>query len=271
MAVNLVKNNKFKIILTDKNNQLVDIDYTINNTLLAEKWFRKIKHLQNIPIDPIESATENVSDLSDIYKQFCEYADLDALTLDVDNITQNELNALHSMYEDNHDRLSRLKNNSILYKFHHAIHKKEGSASARNTIQVGWGINEGPLAENLDCNQYCEPTIKKNFIYATESELGKTPSQYWKNGEPADQTRFNQLCRPHITLRARFHISLIDVEPVGFEKEFVDWFSKYSGPWLAKYELASWRPVDEQSAPLLAHTDCKDTLDQYEFKSINII
>ena len=55
-----MKNNKFKIILTDKNNQLVDIDYTINNTLLAEKWFRKIKHLQNIPIDPIESATENV-------------------------------------------------------------------------------------------------------------------------------------------------------------------------------------------------------------------
>ena len=52
----MVKKNKFKIIFIDKNNQLLDVDYTLNDTVLAEKWFHKIKHLHRIPIDPVESA-----------------------------------------------------------------------------------------------------------------------------------------------------------------------------------------------------------------------
>ena len=90
------------------------------------------------------------------------------------------------MYEDNHDRLSRLKNNSILDKFHHAIHKKEGSASARNTIQVGWGIkSKDPSQKTWIVISIASPQSKRNFIYATESELVKTPYQYYgTNGEP---------------------------------------------------------------------------------------
>ena len=268
MVADLVKKNKFKIIFIDKNNQLLDVDYTLNDTVLAEKWFHKIKHLHRIPIDPVESAQMDFSNLTDICKNFFAFADLDTPMINFKEITQKELNALHKMYEDNHDRLAPLKDNAILYKFHNAIHHIEQKTAPRERIKVGWGVKEGPLAENFHCNEYFESTIKKNFIYATESELGKTPYQYWENGEPADQTRFNQLCKPHLTLRAKFHISLVDVDPVAFKKEFVDWFSKYSEDWIAKYRLESWRPIDEQSAPLLAYTDYTDNLDSYDFKRI---
>jgi len=264
----LVKKNKFKVILKDKNNRSFDVDYNLNDTVIAEKWFHKIKHLHRIPIDPVESDQVDCSDIKDLSKKFCAYAGMDIPDIDFAEITQKDLNALHRIYEDNHDRLSRLKNNAILYQFHNAIHHSEQLKAPRDKIKVGWGVKDGPLTEKFDCNEYFESTIKKNFIYATESELGKTPYQYWENGEPADQTRFNQLCKPHITLRAKFHISLVDIDPIEFKKDFIDWFSNYSTSWLAKYRLPTWRPIDEQCAPLLAYTDCTDNLDSYDFKQI---
>ena len=270
MAAVLGMKNKFKVIFEDKNNKSFDVDYILNDTVIAEKWFHMIKHLHRIPIDPVESGQVDCTNLKDLSKKFCAYAGIDIPEIDFADITQKELNALHRIYEDNHDRLSRLKNNAILYQFHIAIHHSEQPTAPRDKIKVGWGVKDGPLKEKIDCNEYFEPTIKKNFLYATESELGKTPYQYWANGEPADETRFNQLCKPHITLRAKFHISLVDIDPIGFKKDFIDWFSNYSKSWLAKYRLPMWRPIDEQCAPLLAHTDYKGDLEGLKFKKIII-
>jgi len=271
MAVISVKTSKkFKIFFQNNEGKIFDITYKLHSSLIAEKWFNKIKHLYKIPIDSIESGLANTSDLDGIYEEFCNFANLPYEQIDLATGKQETLNFLHEVYEKSHDRLSRLPNNQILYKFHHAIHDNEEETPEQRRLQVGWGTKEGPLTEQFMCNSFFEDEICKNFIYATESELGKSPHQYWSQKEPNDQARILELCKPHMTLRAKFFIALQDKRPEPFQQEFVEWIQTHMQEWLAQHNLATWRPVDEQSAPLLAHTDYKGNLSGHRFSHIEI-
>ena len=84
-------------------------------------------------------------------------------------------------------------------------------------MNVGWGVKEGMLTEMFHCNSHYENKIIANNIYLPWTELGKKPLQYWKNKEPDNQSRFNELAKPHITLRPKFMIALKDIKPVKFE------------------------------------------------------
>jgi hypothetical protein len=246
------KNKKLKIIF--KNG--LDVDYRLHDSELAEKWASKIKHLKNLPIDPIESYTEDVSDIRGIYNEFCNFAGIKPIEIDpLDNF---KLNQLHQTYEEHHDRLSRLKNNAILYKLHLSVHFHQDKTSAN--IHVGWGKHEGPLTKQFNCYDFYEDSIVRNYIYLPWSELGKTPMKYWKHQEPSDQSRFNALAKPHTTFRAKFYIALQDVTPQPFNEAFVEWFDHYKQGWLAHHGLAKWENVNEYCSPLLATTDYRDTL-----------
>ena len=269
MAILVTRNKTFKVILQDKSKKSLAIDYWLNDTPLAEKWFNKIKHLQRVPVDQIESGICDLSDIHGIHRDFCDFANIDYRPIQ-QQITQEDCNFLHKLYEDNHNELSRKKNNAILYKFHHAIHNFENQDTRDNKITVGWGINEGPLTENYLCNPSYDDYIIQNNLYLPWSELGKTPIKYWANNEQGGQVRFNELCKPHITLRAKFFIAVDKIVPKKFSKKFEEWFEQYKTDWLSSYNLESWSPIDEDSAPLLAVTDCKEDLTQLEFKSISI-
>ena len=244
--------NNFKIIFKDNNNQEIDLDYQIHDSSLAKKWFKKIKHLKNINIDDIESQQEDTSDLKKIYNEFCELAGIQPKIFN--SIDQPLLNDLHKLYEDFHEILSKKSNNSILYKFHHSIHHNENTNTNQNKkyMTIGWGIKEGPLTEKFMCNDYYEKNLKKNNIYLPWTELGKKPLIYWKDNEPSDQKRINQLCKPHLTLRAKFFIPHYDVFPDVFQVEFKEWFKKYEKNWLSHNNVAKWNEIDEHCAPLLA-------------------
>ena len=259
---------KFKISFQDQNKQTLDVDYTLNDTTLAVKWFRKIKHLSKIQIDPVESGLENLSDLNKIYSQFCKFADLEYTPLE-EKPTQKVYNTLHQLFEETHDRLSVVKDNSVLYKFHHAIHKAERGNRPRRQIDVGWGVKEGPLTQIMNCQPFYEDNIKKNNLYLPWSELGKTPLTYWENKEPKDQTRFNTLCKPHYTFRAKFFIALDDKKCMTFSNQFNQYFNQFKQQWLKHYGIDDWSERDEWCAPLLAHTD--STLDLREMVLQKII
>ena len=49
----MIKNNTFKLIFKNQNNQEIDCNYILHDTVIADKWFKKIKHLKNITIDSI--------------------------------------------------------------------------------------------------------------------------------------------------------------------------------------------------------------------------
>ena len=182
---------------------------------------------------------------------------------------QTVLNELHKLYENNHDKLSRI-NSKILYKFHQAIHSAEESGTNRKNITVAWGTKEGPLAEQFNCNPYYAEELKQNNLYLRWTELGKTPLTYWQNNEPSNQTRINELCKPHTTLRAQFNICLEDFKPKTLDQNFVEWFAQYKDAWLKHHKIAKWDGIDEYSAVLLAHADHKINLSGKTFVKIVI-
>lgn len=258
VVILMTKSKNFKIIFKNKDNQLIDLNYKLHDSIVAEKWFKKIKHLKNIPFDEIESELINLENLKDIYKEFCNFSQI--LPLQFQSIDQPLLNKLHQIFEQNHEKLSKKRNNSIIYKFHHSIHYNESISHKKTKINVGWGIKEGPLTENFNCNANYENKIIKNNVYLPWTELGKKPLTYWQNKEPNDQARFNELVKPHITFRAKFFIAIEDSRPTPFSKEFKNWFETYKDEWLNYYDIKKWDHIDEHSAPLLAIADHKQNI-----------
>jgi len=257
----LVKNNKFKIIFDND----IDVDYRLHDSELAEKWASKIKHLQNVPIDLIESHIEDFSDIKGIYAEFCKFANIEPIDLAL--LDQRKLNQLHQIYEEHHDRLSRLKDNTILYKLHHSVHFHEGGTTEKN-INVGWGKHEGLLTKQFKCYNFYEGSIIKNYIYLPWAELGKTPRTYWKDKEPNNQDRFNTLAKPHTTFRAKFFIASEDKKPAPFDANFVEWFGNYKQEWFAHHGVNKWDNINEDSAPLLATTNYKGSMKGFRFNKI---
>ena len=70
--VTSVRKSKFKIILSNQENKDIDVEYELHDSLLAEKWIKKIKHLKRVAIDPVESQIVDVSNLESIYNEFCK-------------------------------------------------------------------------------------------------------------------------------------------------------------------------------------------------------
>lgn len=271
MVVILVtKNKQFKVFFKDTDNKIIDLNYFLNDSIVAEKWFKKVIHLQNIPLDDIESQRTNFEDLSGIYNDFCKFTNLKPVKFVKKD--QQFYNFLHEIFEKTHEKYSKIKNNSIIYKFHQAIHyhqSKENSSNI-NQINIGWGTKEGPLTEDFLCNPYYESDIKKNCIYLPWSELGKRPRQYWKDKEIKDKDRFNNLCLPHITLRPKFFIQLIDYTIPNFENQFNQFFNQFKQEWIIQNKLEDWTEKDEYSAPLLAIPNHNYDLHNLTFLKLNL-
>lgn len=268
MAISVTMNKHFKILFTLQDNKTHAVNYTLNNTVLAQKWFDKIKHLRHINVDKTISNLDDLSDLAGLYKQFCDFAEIEHFPFET--IDQELCNRLHHIYEKNHDRISRMADNSILYRFHQAIHCKEDTGSIKPTkkIVVGWGVKEGPLTHRFNCGDFNGQSIVRNNLYLKWSELGKTPLGYWEDKEPNDQARFNELAKPHITFRAKFSIALEDRRPSDLDPAFIKWFDQYKEKWLAHHGVQKWDEIDEYCSPLLASTVDKVDLLTARFHSI---
>ena len=91
---------------------------------------------------------------------------------------------------------------------------------------------------------------------------------YWRDGEPNSKIRFEELAKPHITLRAKFFIAQKDIVPEKLEDKFYEWFDPYKKSWLNKYNLSKWDQIDEHSASLLAVTMQKTELTHCKFVKI---
>ena len=257
------RNKKIKVSF---NNDL-ELIYHLHNSALANIWIEKIKHLQNVALDPVESDHEDFSNIHSIYNEFCRFADIDPV--DISTLDQGKLNQRHKIYEDKHKTLSTKQDNSGLYRFHRAIHVYESGMNA-SKIRAGWGKYEGLLTTEFQCNKFYEDKIIRNNIYLPWAELGKKPQTYWENKEPDDQERFNTLAKPHTTFRAQFIIATSNINPRPLENNFIKWFTKYKEEWLNFHNITKWDHIDEYSAPLLAETDYNGDLVGLKVKKIRL-
>lgn len=241
--------NKLKIIFNN-NNKKQELLYNIVLNPVSERWIKKIKHLSKIKHSPIETTGLSFAEnIEHIHREFCQFAGIEYNSINYNE--QQSLNLLHELYVSNHDRLSTVKNNDILYKFHNAIHELE--KKNRNVrFYIGWGTIEGPLEEQFNCNEYYAETFVKNNLYLPWTELGKTPLDYYNNNELAEFNRFCELSKPHVTLRAKFIIAMKDFDPPALSQEFEQWFAQFKTPWLEHYNIKDWRACDEYLGVLLA-------------------
>ena len=249
--------------------------YKLVSNPASERWIKKIKHLSKIKHSAIETTGASFSQhIQHIHREFCEFAGIEYNS--IDHTQQQSLNLLHELYVSNHDRLSMLKNNDILYQFHNAIHELE----KKNTdvrFYIGWGTSEGPLGEQFNCNEFYAETFVKNNLYLPWTELGKTPLDYYNNHELGELDRFCELSKPHVTLRAKFMIALRDFDPPALSPEFEQWFSQFKTQWLEHYNITDWRPRDEYLGVLLAEpqdrtVDIEQVLKEYPtFHSLEIV
>lgn len=249
--------------------------YKLVTNPVAERWIKKIKHLSKIKHNSIETTGVSFAqNIENIHREFCKFAGVEYNFIDYKE--QKSLNRLHELYVSNHDRLSKLKNNDILYKFHNAIHELEKQKIGKR-FYIGWGTSEGPLEEKFNCNEFYAETFIKNNLYLPWTELGKTPLDYYKNNEPTEFNRFCKLSKPHITLRAKFMIALKDFDPPKLSAEFEQWFAQFKTPWLQHYNIRDWRACDEYLGVLLAEPenrtiDIKQVLEEYPtFHSVELV
>jgi hypothetical protein len=267
---------KIKLIFTDNINTH-DEDFILADNPVSNIWIKKIKHLCNIKIDPIETSGIKFKKIEDQHKKFCKLAEIEFKKLNYN--TQEDFNYLHELYEKHHDKLSKKKENEDLYMFHHAVHNavhEKGLQKSNKNFFIGWGIKEGPLTTNFKCNQFYSSKIKKNNLYLPWTELGKKPLTYFKTHEPDNIERFIQLAKPHITLRPKFMIARYEEVENHLPEDFNIWFNKFKNKWLSYHELNDWKEQDEFSAVLLAspinNIDIDRIISNYPtFHSISII
>ena len=174
----ILKDQKLKILFSNSTN-VAECHYTLHESVIASNWFRKIKHLKDVAVDPVESYMVDLSDINSLYNEFCDYAQI-SKDIDISIIDQDVLNKLHRVYETHHATLVNYPNNEILYKFHKSIHYHEEGESSQKIV-VGWGKKEGIVSYNFLCNPFYENSVKKNNLYLSGTELGKRPSDYYFN------------------------------------------------------------------------------------------
>ncbi len=254
--------------------QKESVTYRLVNNPVSKRWIKKIKHLSRVPHSFLETTGLSFAqNIENIHHEFCNFAGV--VYHKTNYSEQQSLNLLHELYVTNHDRLSKLKNNKILYEFHNAIHELEKQIGRR--FYIGWGTNEGPLEEQFDCNEYYNETLVKNNLYLPWTELGKTPLHCFQNNEPINFQKFCNLAKPHVTLRAKFMIALQDLDPPALSQEFQQWFLQFRTPWLKHYNIRDWRARDEHTGVLLAepadaNMDIEKLLEEFpNFHSVELV
>lgn len=251
----------FKIIFKNLVGEKKAVDYELIETTFTERWFKKLKSIYKIPIDPNDSEVSfdqtPRTPIEIAYRNFCELMGVEYKKLDLKD--QKNLNYLHQLFEQNCNKVI----DDRIYDFHRAIHHAEGNNDEMmpqtGIISIGWGVKEGPLMSKYNCQRFYTPdAVQAGDLYLAWSELGKLPSRYFGDGEPNNQSRFNTLATPNKTLRAKFKIHRISKDYVPFPKDFSAWFETYKQSWLDHYDLDDWQPHDEQGGVHLAKIKKKD-------------
>jgi hypothetical protein len=263
--------NKFRIVFKNAKSQSESVTYSLADHIVAEKWIKKIKHLQKVapsktftPGRPIINLVERhqsyADNLKKLHQEYCRFAGIDYVELNYHDKTA--LNQLDEIYETHFERLSSQRNNDIIYQFGSAIsvnrkYDKNGgdclgcSRCINCLYHVGWGPQEGLLEEEFTCNSYYADSMLKNNIYLTHGGTGKTPLKHFLDKKP-----FNiESISPHTRLKASFAICQVEKNIETLSEDFENWFQPFKDTWLNHYNIKDWQARDEHSAVLLAECD----------------
>jgi hypothetical protein len=265
---------KLNLRLSDLDGNEHDLVYTLEQNVIANKWYKKISHLYRVPL--CEHYTykikqeKSIKDLSDSVtqdlSQLKQLIDLDFPIKEIYN--QDDCNILHAVtISQQYGYNAEVR--EIFHRMHRTIHLIEFALQqvTVNELYAGWGEKEGPLEEKFDidpCQLY--EVRQPGTLYMKWSEFGKTPWQYWKDQDSDDIDHFLDTCKPHMTFRAQFSLRLSEHELDEFEPEFLDWFESRRDAWNSRYGKSEWTTLHVRGGVPLARPD-KD----FDWKTANTI
>ena len=262
MAVTSMTKSKvaFTLVLTNKHTRSTKkIKYSLANNIVADKWFKAMKHLRKVEPHALDSNLKQPRPIGVVYKEFCEAAGIKEI--EYKQVTQDVLNIMHDQFIAQADIMSRNQSKDVLYEFHQAIHKTESKMD--DTAHWKWtkmhiiaySYKAGLFEEEFPCNKFYSDELERGNIYLLFSQSGKKPYNYFFDSEPADFDKVKQIMKAHHTFIPNWFVCLEDRVPRTLPLEFEKFFEPYRSWFLKKYGLQKWDAVDEQSGVLLAKPD----------------
>jgi len=203
----------FKVILTNGHEDC-ELFFRLKNTVIAEKWFRELKGVNELYEDDRFSnwgSNKLIDDLNYHISVINNYDKIINYKVDT-TVTQKDLNYLHKFFEKYRGEISQgtewftnapynIKNS--LEKFNVLIHQLESSLRTKNkhpTLVVTFK-NCNRLNLETDDYKYFTYRWKQGTVYINYCQVGKTVLDAYK-----DNDRLNTAIRPQIYYSADFMI-----------------------------------------------------------------
>jgi hypothetical protein len=237
------------ITLTDETDIALDVVSSPVELVLRSM----LKNLQHVPVpfrdwdNPYYQDTVSYEELVDQLDKFASKLDI---VIDQSKCLARDdkyLNELHRIYEVQYN------GNPNWLDFHETIHLCQRFFYPRkNYIAfLDWREKAGPLLKKFEpqWSQYRTTQLTKGDVYLEWSELGKTPYTYWREQEPNDLARLNELAKPWLNFRPKLAIAMHDMNLLDGYKvvEFSNWWKDYQESWCKNWNLTEWTLEDIHS------------------------
>lgn len=203
----------FKVILTDGSEDC-ELFFRLKNTVIAEKWFRELKKVNELYEDDRFSSWGNDKIIDDLNNHISIINSYDKIIdYKVDNtVTQQDLNYLHSFFEKYRGEVyigtkwfnsapPDVKNS--LEKFNVLIHQLESSLRTKNkhpTLVITFK-NCDRLSLKKDDYKYFTYRWEQGTVYINYCQVGKTVLDAYKDNDDS-----NSAIRPQMYYSADFMI-----------------------------------------------------------------
>jgi len=231
-------------------NNNTDIDIALNDTPAAHAMYRYYKHLQHLKFDFKSHTYDNPFD-QDHYKLDQSLTNVQqaahrlGLTVDANyKVTQQDLNCWHEIYEKNYN------GDPTWLEFHESIHMAEMLLRNDDVTDINFDYREqaGMLVTPFDRTwlKFGTTKVTKGTVFVQWQELGKTPYNYFIDGEPDNCKRLCELAKPWVYFKPNIYISVVDIDHAENRRweDFNNWFAKYRQCWTQHWEINNWRPEE---------------------------
>lgn len=239
------------IKIQDINGSQHTLRYNLCDNPIAKRWYRKIYHLQQLPLDDCYTPRARPPSVEELQSSMRNDVSLLQQKISLEYpmkscYDQQDFNYLHALtVSTQYDYDTEIRD--IFHRLHRTLHRLEQQYTDRGTlprIHAGWGEKEGLLGEvfDIDPYQYYE-SMKPGHVYLVWAEFGKTPYDYWRDNDIDNEESFLKNCRSHTTFRAQFTLSLRYIDEI-FPEEFEIWFKRYQSAWKNTHGIG-WTPIHQ--------------------------
>jgi hypothetical protein len=239
------------------------VNYTLADNPVAHEWYEKIKLLQNQGLKIDQEFTSDAYGSLQSYTWYKQQLDktIDWVNQNTgyfivkkDRYDQTELCAMHDIYVDmTQDPLCLAHPETYqLNKYIHCVEFTVNGNKHPGYFAISWGLNDGVTMQSTDQNFYRHYTTNliPGNMYLYWAEIGKRPTEYWRDNDPENLENFLNVTCPHHSWSAHCKINIKGSWNV--ETKFWQWFETYRQPFLSKWGLTEWTELHETGAVELA-------------------